>query len=53
MREHHLYVMALEEFPVNTEFVGRNFNAGEVIQLVLRSAVSFSTSYKSSPNLPS
>ncbi|KAI0396217.1 WLM-domain-containing protein [Xylariaceae sp. FL0594] len=38
MREHHIYVMSLEEFPANTEFVGRNFNAGEVIQLVLRSA---------------
>jgi hypothetical protein len=37
MREHHLYVMSLEEFPPNREFVGRNFNAGEVIQLVLRS----------------
>ncbi|KAL6869199.1 hypothetical protein ACO1O0_000522 [Amphichorda felina] len=37
MREHHLYVMSLEEFPANREFVGRNFNAGEVIQLVLRS----------------
>ena len=29
--------MSLEEFPPNREFVGRNFNAGEVIQLVLRS----------------
>ncbi|KAI1332954.1 WLM-domain-containing protein [Xylariaceae sp. FL0255] len=37
MREHHIYVMALEEFPPNREFVGRNFNAGEVIQLVLKS----------------
>jgi DNA-dependent metalloprotease WSS1 len=37
MREHHLYVMSLEEFPANREFVGRNFNAGEVIQLVLKS----------------
>jgi DNA-dependent metalloprotease WSS1 len=37
MREHHLYVMSLEEYPPNKEFVGRNFNAGEVIQLVLRS----------------
>lgn len=37
MREHHLYVMSLEEFPPNREFVGRNFNAGEVIQLVLKS----------------
>lgn len=31
-----ILVQALEEFPYNTEFVGRNFNAGEVIQLVLR-----------------
>ncbi|KAI9903031.1 hypothetical protein N3K66_002383 [Trichothecium roseum] len=37
MKEHHLYVLSLEEFPANNEFVGRNFNAGEVIQLVLRS----------------
>ncbi|PFH55561.1 hypothetical protein XA68_18038 [Ophiocordyceps unilateralis] len=37
MRRHHLYVMALEEFEPNREFVGRNFNAGEVIQLVLKS----------------
>ena len=37
MREHNLYVMTLEEFPPNREFVGRNFNAGEVIQLVLKS----------------
>lgn len=37
MREHHLYAMSLEEFPPNREFVGRNFNAGEVIQLVLKS----------------
>ena len=28
--------MSLEEFPPNREFVGRNFNAGEVIQLVLK-----------------
>lgn len=40
MREHHLYVMTLEEFPANREFVGRNFNAGEVIQLVLKSPTS-------------
>ncbi|WPH04285.1 Hypothetical protein R9X50_00717400 [Acrodontium crateriforme] len=36
MKKHYLYVMALEEFPVNNEFLGRNFNAGEVIQLVLK-----------------
>jgi len=28
--------MALEEHPHNNEFLGRNFNAGEVIQLVLK-----------------
>ena len=36
MKSNFIYVQALEEFPFNTEFVGRNFNAGEVIQLVLR-----------------
>lgn len=38
MKEHHLSVVTLEEYEPNREFVGRNFNAGEVIQLVLRSA---------------
>ncbi|KAI0600915.1 WLM domain-containing protein [Biscogniauxia sp. FL1348] len=37
MRQHHLTVMSLEEYEPNREFVGRNFNAGEVIQLVLKS----------------
>ncbi|KAI3334704.1 WLM domain-containing protein [Ustulina deusta] len=37
MREHHIFVMSLEEYEPNREFVGRNFNAGEVIQLVLKS----------------
>ncbi|KAF2278284.1 WLM-domain-containing protein [Westerdykella ornata] len=36
MKKHMILVQALEEFPYNTEFVGRNFNAGEVIQLVLK-----------------
>ena len=36
MKQHHISVMALEEFPHNAEFLGRNFNAGEVIQLVLK-----------------
>jgi hypothetical protein len=36
MKEHHISVMSLEEFPHNNEFLGRNFNAGEVIQLVLK-----------------
>lgn len=37
MKENHLSVMSLEEYEPNPEFVGRNFNAGEVIQLVLKS----------------
>ncbi|KAJ9624041.1 hypothetical protein H2203_005488 [Taxawa tesnikishii (nom. ined.)] len=36
MKAHHIAVMSLEEYPPNLEFVGRNFNAGEVIQLVLK-----------------
>ncbi|OCK77252.1 WLM-domain-containing protein [Lepidopterella palustris CBS 459.81] len=36
MKTHHIAVMSLEEFPPNNEFIGRNFNAGEVIQLVLK-----------------
>ena len=35
MKQHHLSVTTLEEHEPNREFVGRNFNAGEVIQLVL------------------
>lgn len=37
MKEHNLYVTSLEEYEPNREFVGRNFNAGEVVQLVLKS----------------
>ena len=37
MKANHIAVMALEEYPPNPEFWGRNFNAGEVIQLVLKS----------------
>ncbi|KAK7951981.1 WLM domain containing protein [Apiospora aurea] len=37
MKKNHLSVMSLEEYEPNREFVGRNFNAGEVIQLVLKS----------------
>ncbi|KAF5552959.1 DNA damage response wss1 [Fusarium napiforme] len=37
MRENHLYVTSLEEYEPNRKFVGRNFNAGEVVQLVLKS----------------
>ncbi|KAH0005253.1 WLM domain-containing protein, partial [Aureobasidium melanogenum] len=36
MKQNHIVVMALEEYPPNPEFIGRNFNAGEVIQLVLK-----------------
>jgi len=36
MKAHHLSIMTLEEHEANAEFVGRNFNAGEVIQLVLK-----------------
>lgn len=36
MREHYLSVTTLEEYEPNREFVGRNFNAGEVVQLVLK-----------------
>ena len=32
----HISVMTLEEYEPNPEFVGRNFNAGEIIQLVLK-----------------
>ena len=37
MKANHIAVMALEDYPPNPEFLGRNFNAGEVIQLVLKS----------------
>lgn len=37
MRTNFLSVMSLEEYEPNPEFVGRNFNAGEIIQLVLKS----------------
>lgn len=36
MKQNHISVMSLESFPHNNEFLGRNFNAGEVIQLVLK-----------------
>lgn len=36
MTAHHLSITALEEYAPNAEFAGRNFNAGEVVQLVLR-----------------
>ncbi|PSK53903.1 hypothetical protein B9Z65_7709 [Elsinoe australis] len=36
MKAHSLSITTLEEFAPNREFMGRNFNGGEVIQLVLR-----------------
>ena len=36
MKAYHLSVTTLEEYEPNREFIGRNFNNGEVIQLVLR-----------------
>ena len=36
MKSNHLSITTLEEYEPNPEFVGRNFNAGEIIQLVLR-----------------
>ncbi|KAK5686234.1 hypothetical protein LTS10_002350 [Elasticomyces elasticus] len=36
MKANAISVMSLEEFPPNAEFLGRNFNAGECIQLVLK-----------------
>jgi len=39
MKQEHISVMSLEEYEPNPEFAGRNFNAGEVIQLVLKSRV--------------
>lgn len=40
MKTNHLSITSLEEYEPNREFVGRNFNAGEVIQLVLRAPYS-------------
>ncbi|KAJ4513723.1 hypothetical protein HRR83_005131 [Exophiala dermatitidis] len=37
MKNHFLSITTLEEHEPNREFIGRNFNNGEVIQLVLRS----------------
>lgn len=36
MKEHGLAIMTLAEHEPNAEFLGRNFNAGEVIELVLK-----------------
>lgn len=40
MKANHLAITSLEEYEPNREFVGRNFNAGEVVQLVLRAPYS-------------
>ncbi|KAJ9657059.1 hypothetical protein H2198_004551 [Neophaeococcomyces mojaviensis] len=37
MKNHHLSVTTLEEHEPNPEFIGRNFNNGEIIQLVIKS----------------
>ena len=36
MRKHHFSITTLEEHEPNREFIGRNFNGGEIIQLVLK-----------------
>ena len=36
MKSHGLAVTALDEFPFNDSFAGRNWNAGESVELVLR-----------------
>ena len=40
MKANHLSIMTLEEHDPNPEFIGRNFNAGEIIQLVLKAPYS-------------
>ncbi|MCJ1386997.1 hypothetical protein MMC17_010126 [Xylographa soralifera] len=40
MKANHLSIMSLEEYEPNPEFIGRNFNAGEIIQLVLKTPYS-------------
>ena len=40
MKANHLSIMTLEEHEPNPEFIGRNFNAGEIIQLVLKAPYS-------------
>ena len=40
MKANHLSIMSLEEYEPNPEFIGRNFNAGEIIQLVLKAPYS-------------
>lgn len=37
MKDHYLSVTTLEEYEPNPEFIGRNFNNGEIIQLVIKS----------------
>lgn len=40
MKANYLSIMTLEEHEPNPEFIGRNFNAGEIIQLVLKAPYS-------------
>jgi DNA-dependent metalloprotease WSS1 len=37
MKKHHLSIVTLEEHEPNNEFIGCNYNGGEIIQLVLKS----------------
>ena len=36
MKQHGIIVKSLMEHEFNNEFLGRNFDAGEVVELVLR-----------------
>ncbi|KAL8909472.1 MAG: hypothetical protein Q9207_000152 [Kuettlingeria erythrocarpa] len=47
MTSSHLSVTTLEEFEPNREFIGRNFNNGEIIQLVLKSQSGHWLSFRS------
>ncbi|MCJ1450015.1 hypothetical protein MMC28_000343 [Mycoblastus sanguinarius] len=40
MKANHLSIMTLAEHEPNPEFIGRNFNAGEIIELVLKAPYS-------------
>ncbi|KAL8930722.1 MAG: hypothetical protein Q9208_000263 [Pyrenodesmia sp. 3 TL-2023] len=47
MTSSHLSVTTLEEYEPNREFIGRNFNNGEIIQLVLKSRSGHWLSFRS------
>jgi len=36
MKKHGFHINSFEEYPFNKVFAGRNWNAGEVVELVLR-----------------